>query len=144
MNFESPVLKQSLFGDGGDWSYADPESDIVITISRNEVASIRDVQEAVQNFRFAFNATADHLVATKHYEELRKITASERFSKMCEAHSQASKFGKRQGPDLGQAAGLWRGEDTETKRKVLTLYKSTVARAYRLAEQQKSAAEENA
>ena len=109
------------------------KSDIVITISRNEGAGIRDVKEAVHNFRFAFSATADHLGATKHYEEMHTITAFERLSKVCDDHNQANKFGTRQGPGLGQAVGLWRCEDTETKRTVLTLYKPTVDRAFRLA-----------
>ena len=81
VNFESPVLKQSFFGEGGDWSYGDPEHGITITISKNITASIRDVKEAVHNFRYAFGATADHLVATKHYDEMRKVTTFEKFSK---------------------------------------------------------------
>ena len=46
VSFQTPVLRQAFFGDGGnDWQFADPGSKVAISIHRNNDASILDVKK---------------------------------------------------------------------------------------------------
>ena len=139
VGFETPVLSQAFFGDGGrDWSYTDPVSGIHITVHKHEAATIRMVKEAVHNMKHSFAATSDHLVATKHVEEMRRLTSFDRFKSTCNSLIQKPKpFGAR-GPDLGESAALWSGETHEAGKKIITLYKSTIDRAFKEAEKLKA------
>ena len=136
MAFETPVLKQRFFGGGHDrWEYSDPASGISIVVSGSVDATIREVSEAVHNFRFAFAATRDHLVAVKHTEVMKQLTSFQGFNERCKALLKGNEtFGGNRGPDLGDAATLWNTEKAEGHKKVLSIYKQTIDKAFLEAE----------
>ena len=111
------------------------DSSVVVTIvgsirtRRRAFQSSYRVSEAVHNFRFAFAATREHT------EVMKQLTSFQGFNERCKALLKGNEtFGGNRGPDLGDAATLWNTEKAEGHKKVLSIYKQTIDKAFLEAE----------
>ena len=139
MGFETDALKTPFLrpdAELNEWGYTDPVSGITIVVQMKSDSSLREMKETVHNFRHAISATLDHRVTVQHVAMIKDLTSFQFFKERCFTILAEETFGG-EGPDLGEANALCSNENQEAIKKILIMYKSTVDRAYKAAQEAK-------